>query len=477
MSSLDVLTFGRRLRHLRKAAGLTLQELGEKVGRPAPYLSMLENGRREPKLSHISDLAAALGVDVSELLAPEPPTPRAQLEIELERMQADPRFASLELPYIRPSPSLPDEVLEHLVGLYRALAGHGGVELTGRSRLRKANAATARWLRDQNGYLSDVEAVATGILEAVGHRGDGPLSSRTLLDIASHLGFEVRAVEDMVPGARSIVDHRSGRIYIAQRNELRTRQARKAILQTLAGKLLGHREPADVEEFLRQRVESAYLAGAILAPEGAVTRRLRTAMEQRDISVEDIKEVFYVSYEMAAWRFVNLATEKLGMRTHLIVTGADGRVVKGYSNDELPFNTDPQGGVEAQPVCRFWGALQVFESDQRFDVHAQYTDTPNGTYFCVTHMEPDRPFSVTVGVPFESAQWFRDRNTTRRAQSRCPDPNCCRLPTREQAAKWDGQLEVSVRVQDQLLGRLASDPYPSPRDRRIYDLVERHAAD
>ena len=52
-----------------------------------------------------------------------------------------------------------------------------------------------------------------------------------------------------------------------------------------------------------------------------------------------------------------------------------------------------------------------------------------------------------------------------------------RPTTREQAAKWDGQLEVSVRVQDQILGRLASDPYPSPRDRRIYDLVERHGAD
>jgi len=349
--------------------------------------------------------------------------------------------------------------------------------LTGRSRLRKANAATARWLRSQDGYLSDVEAVASGILDAVGHRGDGPLSSRTLLDIASHLGFEVRAVEDMVPGVRSIIDHRSGRIYIAQRNELRTRQARKAILQTLAGKLLGHREPADVEEFLRQRVESAYLAGAILVPEAAVTRRLRKAMEQRDIAIEDIKEVFYVSYEMAAWRFVNLATEKLGMRSHLIVVGADGRIVKGYANDDLPFTTDPQGGVEAQPVCRHWGALQVFDSDRRFDVHAQYTDTPAGTYFCVTHMEPDRPYSVTVGVPFESAQWFRDRHTRRRASSQCPDPNCCRLPTREQAAKWDGQLEVSVRVQDQILGRLASDPYPSPRDRRIYDLVERHGAD
>lgn len=50
MSRVDALTFGRRLRHHRKRAGLTLQQLGEKVSRPAPYLSMLENGRREPQL-------------------------------------------------------------------------------------------------------------------------------------------------------------------------------------------------------------------------------------------------------------------------------------------------------------------------------------------------------------------------------------------------------------------------------------------
>lgn len=470
----DTLTFGRRLRHLRKEAGLTLQELGEKVGRPAPYLSMLENGRREPKLSHITDLAAALGVDSGDLLREEAPSLRAALEIELERRQHDPRFTSLDLPYLRPSPSLSDDLLAHLVGLYRAL-DEGGTELTGRSRLRRANAAAGDWIRSHDGYLSDIEAVASGILEVVGHRGDGPLSSRTILDIAAHLGLGIEAVDEMVPGVRSITDRQHGRIYIAQRNELRTRQARKAILQTLGGELLGHREPRDLEEFLRQRMETAYLAAAILVPERSVVPRLRQAMEQRDVSIDDVKEVFYVSYEMAAWRFVNLATEHLGLPTHLVVAGADGRLVKGYANDGVPFVRDVQGGIEAQPVCRRWGAVRVFDSEDKFAVYAQYTDTPAGTYFCVTHTEPDRPFSVTVGAPFDAAQWFRGRTTERRAKSECPDPTCCRIPTPEQTARWGDQVEASVRVQERILGRLAPDPYPEEPDRRVYDLVERHS--
>lgn len=474
MVMVDALTFGRRLRHLRKEAGLTLQELGEKVGRPAPYLSMLENGRREPKLSHITDLASALGVDSRDLLADEAPTARAAHEIELERMQQDPRFASLRLPYVRPSRALSDEVLEHLVGLYQALVA-GGVEATGRSRLRRANAATGEWLRASDGYLSDVEAVANGILETVGHTGDGPLSSRTLLDIAGHLGFGIEAVDEMVPGVRSVTDRKRGRIYIAQRNELRTRQARKAILQTLAGELLGHRKPENLEQFLRQRVEAAYLAAAILVPQRSVVPRLRQAMDERDIAVEDIKEVFYVSYEMAAWRFVNLATEHLSLPTHLVVAGADGRLVKGYANDGVPFVRDVQGGIEAQPVCRWWGAVRVFDSEDKFAVYAQYTDTPPGTYFCVTHSEPDRPFSVTVGAPFDAAQWFRDRTTDRRARSECPDPTCCRAPTPEQTSFWGDQVEASVRVQERILGRLAPDPYPEEPDRRVYDLVERYS--
>ena len=73
---IDLVTFGQRLRHLRRARGLTLTELGERVGRAPSVLSLLENGRREPKLSLIEQLATALSVPVSDLLsraAAQPP--------------------------------------------------------------------------------------------------------------------------------------------------------------------------------------------------------------------------------------------------------------------------------------------------------------------------------------------------------------------------------------------------------------------
>ncbi len=87
---LDLGVFGQRLRHLRRARGLTLAELGAKVGRAPSVLSLLENGRREPKLSLIEALAAALGVPADELMRRQPPSRRAQLEIALAEAQRDP---------------------------------------------------------------------------------------------------------------------------------------------------------------------------------------------------------------------------------------------------------------------------------------------------------------------------------------------------------------------------------------------------
>src|ERR1700730_8553345 len=91
-SGLDLATFGQRLRHLRRAQGITLAELGERVGRAPSALSLLENGRREPKLSLIESLATALSVPASELLSRQPPSRRAQLEIALADAQQDPSY-------------------------------------------------------------------------------------------------------------------------------------------------------------------------------------------------------------------------------------------------------------------------------------------------------------------------------------------------------------------------------------------------
>jgi XRE family transcriptional regulator, fatty acid utilization regulator len=115
------MTMGQRLRHLRRSRGLTLAELGDRVGRAPSALSLLENGRREPKLSVLEDLATALSVPVEELLRRQAPSRRAQLEITLEEAQRDPAYAELGLPHLKVGTRVPTDVLEHPLQLAWAL--------------------------------------------------------------------------------------------------------------------------------------------------------------------------------------------------------------------------------------------------------------------------------------------------------------------------------------------------------------------
>src|SRR5579859_6305956 len=92
---LDLAMFGQRLRHTRRARGLTLAELRAQGGRTPSVLSLIENGKREPRLSLVEQLAAALGVPVSELLKKQPPSRRDQLEIAMEQAQRDASYTAL----------------------------------------------------------------------------------------------------------------------------------------------------------------------------------------------------------------------------------------------------------------------------------------------------------------------------------------------------------------------------------------------
>lgn len=475
----DSLILGRRVRHFRKRAGLTLDEVGAAVGKPAPYLSLLENGKKEPRVTLIADLASVLGVPISELLDPDPPNRRDSLEIELLRSQETALFEGMGLPSIRPSAKLDNETLTHIVGLHRALRERSSLDAAGTDEVRRANGAVHRWLADNDGYLEDIEVAARDALAASGYTGEGPFSSRNLLDLVAGTGFELAPIDDMPGFARSIIDTESRRIYIAQRNELRTRQARKAVLQTLAGFVLGHETEPDLDTFLRQRMETAYLAAAVLVPEEAVVPRLIVAKENHDINVEDVKELFYVSYEMAAWRTVNLLTQHLGIKSHLLISDELGTIVKGYANDGVPVDRDEYGGMETQRLCRHWGGRVTLESRDRFDTHHQYTDTPNGTYFCVTHVEAGREpaHAISLGVPFAEARWFRGRDTENRETSRCPDPACCRLPSGDLAARWQEKVIVSARSQARILGMLAPDPYPELDMPEVLTVVEAHATE
>src|SRR5579875_3313917 len=471
---LDPATFGRRLRHLRRARGLTLAELGARVGRAPSALSLLENGRREPKLSLLEDLARELSVQVQELLRPDPPSRRAQLEILLEEAQRDPAYAKLGLPHLKPSPRVPTDVLEHLVALAAELRAQRSKPTATPEEARAANAELRAAMRERGNYFEEVEQAAGEALAAAGYTG-GALSQGMLLSVVSHHGFSVRYAQDLPRSVRSLTDLRNRRIYVKQ-EQVGTHSPRAVLLQALGHFLLGHSEPRDFADFLRQRVESNYFSAAVLVPERAAVPFLITARDSRDLSVEDLRDVFSVSYEMAAHRFTNLATHHLGLPCHFVKNDVDGVIYKAYENDGVVFPADASGAIEGQRMCRQWSGRRVFASADRFSPHFQYSDTPSGTYWCVAFVDPgaERDFAITLGVPFEHSRWFRGRDTTRRTRSACPDGDCCQRPPADLAARWDGYAWPSARAHSHILSALPTGSFPGVDEADVYEFLERH---
>lgn len=62
---------GRNFARLRRQKGLTQEQVAEMSGISQQYLSGLENGRRNPTVITLHDLAKALGVKPVDLLVPD----------------------------------------------------------------------------------------------------------------------------------------------------------------------------------------------------------------------------------------------------------------------------------------------------------------------------------------------------------------------------------------------------------------------
>jgi predicted transcriptional regulator/DNA-binding XRE family transcriptional regulator len=471
----DLITFGQRLRHLRRARGLTLTELADRVGRAPSVLSLIENGRREPKLSLIEQLATALSVPTTELLSRQPPSRRAQLEIALADAQQDPSYRRLGLPPLKIGARVPTDVLEHLVAVAAELRAQRSKPAATPEEARAANAALRDAMRERDNYFPDLERAAAGALQAAGYSG-GALSQGMLLSVVSRHGFAVRYVQDLPRSVRSLTDLRNRRIYVKQ-EPVGADSPRAIVLQALGHFLLGHQVPRDFADFLRQRVEVNYFAAAVLMPESATVPVLAAAKQGRDLAVEDLTDLFSVSYEMAAHRFTNLATHHLSLPCHFVKNDASGVIYKAYENDGVQFPADPAGAIEGQRMCRQWAGRRVFGAADRFSPYCQYSDTPSGTYFCVAQVDAraDHGFAITLGVPFEDSRWFRGREVTTRTRSACPDGECCSRPPAPLAEKWEGQAWPSARAHSHILSALPAGSFPGVDDADIYEFLDRHA--
>jgi len=476
-SALELSTLGHRIRHHRVAHGYTLDELGAIVGVAGSQLSLIENGKREPKLSLLQAIAHATGTDVTDLLSAEPPNRRAALELELERAQSSSVFRRLGIAPMRVTKTMSDDTIESVLGLHRELQRREREAIATPEEARRGNTELRLRMREMDNYLPEIEQLAEKQLRAAGHT-TGALTHRTVSIMAERLGFELLYVDDLPHSARSVTDLENGRIYLPPASIPGGHGLRSMALQAMAHRLLGHTPPTDYADFLQQRLEINYFAACCLMPETASVAFLAQAKKDRNLAVEDFRDAFGVTHEAAAMRMTNLLTRHIGIRLHFLRVDGAGAINRVYENDELPLPMDVTGSVEGQIVCREFAARSAFAQQNRTVEHYQYTDTPAGTFWCSaqTGKTGDGEFSITVGVPFDDARWFRGRETHKRATSTCPDEACCRRPDAELQGRWEGRAWPSARVHMQMFSPLPRGAFPGVDDGEVYAFLDKHAA-
>ncbi|MFK3676180.1 helix-turn-helix domain-containing protein [Microbacterium sp. NPDC090218] len=477
-SGIHLTTLGHRIRHHRLENGFTLDELGALVGVAGSQLSLIENGKREPKLSLLQAIAHATKTEVTDLISGEPPNRRAALEIELERAQESPVFRQLGVAPVRVTKGMSDETIESVLGLHRELERREREAIATPEEARRANTELRLRMRAQHNYLPEIEKLAEKHLKAAGHV-QGALTHRTVSIMADKLGFELIYVNDLPHSTRSVTDLENGRIYLPPASIPGGHGLRSMALQAMAHRLLGHTPPTDYADFLQQRLEINYFAACCLMPETASVAFLQQAKKDRNLAVEDFRDGFGVTHEAAGMRMTNLLTQHLGMALHFLRVDATGAITRVYENDDLPLPMDVTGAVEGQRVCRKFQARAAFTQQNRTVEHHQYTDTPSGTFWCSTQTgsSSDGEFSVTVGVPFDDARWWRGRETNDRAVSTCPDESCCRRPSAELSERWSGRAWPSARVHTHMFSPLPRGAFPGVDDNEVYNFLGRHASE
>jgi len=473
---LELSTLGHRIRHQRTSHGFTLDELGERVGVAGSQLSLIENGKREPKLSLLQAIANVTGIDVAELLSAEPPNRRAALEIELERAQSSSVFRQLGIAPVKVTKGMADDTLESILGLHRELQRREREAIATPEEARRANTDLRLRMRERNNYLPEIEKLAEKQLKSAGHVS-GALTHRTVSIMAEQLGFELIYVNDLPHSTRSVTDLENGRIYLPPASIPGGHGLRSMALQAMAHRLLGHTAPTDYADFLQQRLEINYFAACCLMPETSSVAFLQQAKKDRNLAVEDFRDAFGVTHEAAGMRMTNLLTVHTGIPLHFLRVDGSGAISRVFENDDLPVPMDVTGSVEGQIICRRFLARSAFEEQNRTTEHYQYTDTPSGTFWCSTQTGTTSAgeFSITVGVPFDDARWFRGRETQKRAVSHCPDESCCRRPASEVSGRWEGRAWPSARVHMQMFSPLPRGAFPGVDDNEVYSFLDRHA--
>ena len=179
-----------------------------------------------------------------DLLAAEPPSPRAALEIEREKAQAAPAYRELGLPLLRPSRAMSDATLKTIVGLHRELDRRARMAISTPEEARRANTQHRTTMRERNNHLPEIELIAEQATKAVRH-SSGALTHRTVAEMAKRVGLTIVHTDDLPHSARAVVDLEHGRIYIPPASIPGGHGLRSLALQAMANTVLEHEAVAE----------------------------------------------------------------------------------------------------------------------------------------------------------------------------------------------------------------------------------------
>ena len=70
---MEHMPFGKKMKHLREALGLTQEDIAKRCGLNASAISHFESGRREPCLRNIVKICKAFGCSPNVLIDITPP--------------------------------------------------------------------------------------------------------------------------------------------------------------------------------------------------------------------------------------------------------------------------------------------------------------------------------------------------------------------------------------------------------------------
>ena len=271
------------MRHFRTQRELTLTDLAQQVGAGVSQLSLLENGRREPRVSLLRSLADALSRTRSPSCSPTSPrrTGGPPWRSQLDRAQRSDLFLR---PGDQAGTARAQRAARRPRVARRAAHASSPAGRTRRTRPRRRRGgptprSAGRCARADN-YLPELEELGEKLIRKAGYRG-GALTHRTVGRLAEQLGFAIIHVEDLPHSTRTVTDLENGRIYLPPASIPGGHGLRSLALQAIAHRVLGHERPASYADFLRQRLEINYFAAVCLMPRTAAVEFLSRPPRRR----------------------------------------------------------------------------------------------------------------------------------------------------------------------------------------------------